>query len=293
MSAQKVVSIAGDSHVSVAFVTVTPDTATRWLAGNTLNRTVRAAKVNQYANDMTNGRWTVSNDDLCFSPDGKLLNGQHRLLAVVKSGCTITFSAKRNVPLEAMKSMDSGAGRRTADALRFAGEKHASWLAAAIKLCVLYTDGRIYKDSALQALSPAEHMVFLDEHPDIRVSLTEVMTPATKLDANPTPIVAAHWIISRVNETALATYFFDQIESRFNEPSGSPVWAIESRLRELRRNKTVLPPRNYLYLYLKGWNVYAAGKTVRTLTIAPPKGTDFHIPAPARWSRAEHRPSDG
>lgn len=266
-----------------SYIAVTPETAERWLSGNTVNRKIRERRVQQYARDMAAGRWWPSNDAVAFSPDGELLNGQHRLNAVVRSGKTIVFLVVRNMPPESMTAMDQGAARSAGDALRFAGEHHTSTLAAVTKLCIVYTDGRIYKDNKIQAVSHGEILDFLERHPNIRQSITEVGYTHRSIDAPTSAVVAAHWIIAGVNDFPLATYYVHQLASRTNEPDGSAVLAVDSRLREVRRNRTSLPPRNFIYLLIKGWNYYARDQRIRTLTIAP--HGQFRIPDPAKWER--------
>lgn len=281
-TAQNVVPIGPKPHAT--YVAVDPDTAARWLEGNKVNRNLREGKVIQYAKDMAADRWMLSNDAIAFAPDGTLLNGQHRLHAVIRSGKTIVFLVIRNMPPESMTAMDCVIPRSAGDALKFAGEHQASALAAAAKLCLLWSDGRIYKDNKLQHLSHGEIMDFVERNPTVRRSISEVAKMYRNIDAPPSAIHATHWIISGVNEYPLATYYIHQLASRANEPSGSAVLAVDSRLREIRRNRGNYPVRNYIYLLVKGWNYYAHNQPVRQLNIAP-RGQQFRIPDPAKWVR--------
>lgn len=269
---------------SVSYVTVTPETAQRWLDGNTVNRRIREAKVNQFARDMTAGHWHLSNDAICFSPDGKLLNGQHRLTAVVRSGVDVVMLVARNMPPVAMTVMDTGSARSASDALKFDGESHTALLASTTKLTLLYDSGRLYRDTKVQATSHSEIRAFLAAHPELRHSVDVAERARKGIDAPPTALAAAHWIIASKAGVSLADFYLSQLSTRTNEPDGSAVLAVDSRLRELRRNRTVLPARNVLYLLIKGWNYYAAGATVRRLAVQP-KG-EFRIPEPSTWRRA-------
>lgn len=95
---------------------VTPDTAASWIAlFNTDNRKVRSTIVNKYAKLMTEGEWILSDQCISFDVTNKLLNGQHRLMAVVKSGVTIKAMVARNMPSETFKYMDRGTLRSNAD----------------------------------------------------------------------------------------------------------------------------------------------------------------------------------
>lgn len=75
----------------IQLISVTPEIAKGWLVFNTNNaRKISKGVVDLYASDMANGRWNVCNDIICFK-QGVLVNGQHRLQAVVQSGVTVPF----------------------------------------------------------------------------------------------------------------------------------------------------------------------------------------------------------
>lgn len=67
-------------------VNVTPELAQDWLARNKCNRAISDAYVASLIRDMKEGKWIVNGDTIRFSKEGELLDGQHRLTAIVKSG---------------------------------------------------------------------------------------------------------------------------------------------------------------------------------------------------------------
>lgn len=265
------------------YIAVSPEIARKWLDRNAVNRSLRQGKVEQYARDMAAGRWTLGESAICFGVDGHLLNGQHRLHAVIKANVTVIFLVIRNMPVEAMPNMDIGTARTAGDVLHFEGEHNTHALAAVTKQCLLYTDGRIYKDNRSQVCSPSELSGFLAEHPEIRHSVKTSLAARKSLDAPPSAIGAAHWIIAGVNGTPLADLYVNQLSTRVGEPEGSPILAVDSRLRELRRYRSKLPGRDYIYLLIKGWNHYAKGSSVRVISASP--RSEFRIPTPVRWTR--------
>src|SRR5207342_2910848 len=175
----------------------------------------------------------LSNDALCFAPDGTLLNGQHRLHAVIKSGATITMLIARNMPPQSMTAMDIGATRSAADALGFAGEKSTHLLAAASKLAIIYSDDRIYKDNKVQSVSPGEIQAFVDAHPLIRHSVSVAAGVKQGIDAAPSVLATAHWIIADRAGVSVADHYLHQLAKRAGEREGSAVLAVDSRLRQL------------------------------------------------------------
>lgn len=266
---------------SASYVLVDPETARRWLKGNQVNRSIRVAKINQFASDMTNGRWNFSNDAICFAPDGTLLNGQHRLHAIIKSGVAMSILIIRNMPPESMTTMDIGSKRTAADALGWDGEKNRHLLAAAAKLAIVYRDGRIYKDSKVQAVSPGEIRSFIDTHPQLRRSVDRVPSIKTKIDAPPSAIAVAHWAVAERVGAQMADHYLHQLAFRSGEPEGSAVLAVDSRLRQLRSKRAAFSQRAYLALLIKGWNYYATDKRVTSLSAT----AGARVPAVADWNR--------
>ena len=75
------------TSITFAVVLVTPELAAEWLATrNTHNRKIRTQRVALLAEDMTRGSWVFDAMPLRFATDDTLLDGQHRLAAVVRSG---------------------------------------------------------------------------------------------------------------------------------------------------------------------------------------------------------------
>lgn len=96
---------------------VTPEEAKRILSENfTKQRHVRENTVQKYADDMINNRWDFNNPQpIIISDTGKLLDGQHRLLAVIRSGKAIPFYFAIGVPENTYLSIDTNDPRKVTD----------------------------------------------------------------------------------------------------------------------------------------------------------------------------------
>ena len=72
---------------------VTPELAQSWLANRApFQRSISQSTVSKYATDMRKGAWQfVPNLVISLTPDGFILDGQHRLSAVVQSGIAQRF----------------------------------------------------------------------------------------------------------------------------------------------------------------------------------------------------------
>jgi len=105
-------------QITVACELITPEKARELLKGNYGNRPLRRTLVERLAQEMMTGNWQISHQGIAIAPDGRLLDGQHRLAAIVRSGVTVPMMVARNVPHEAFKVIDRGAKRSLVDVTR-------------------------------------------------------------------------------------------------------------------------------------------------------------------------------
>ncbi len=107
---------------TVAIETINPQIASQWIERiHPDNRKLRSRRVNQYAADMRNQKWYLSNDAIVWGEDGYISNAAHRLHAIIASGTQQEFIVLRHAPDMARIVMDSGAKRSTDENFRMAG----------------------------------------------------------------------------------------------------------------------------------------------------------------------------
>ncbi|RMD90730.1 MAG: hypothetical protein D6811_10190 [Alphaproteobacteria bacterium] len=94
---------------------VTPDLAKEMLAGNVGNRAIRQGWVNELARRISDGEWKLSPQGVTIASDGRLIDGQHRLHAVVKAGAAVEMMVARDVDANVFDVMDQGVRRSMAD----------------------------------------------------------------------------------------------------------------------------------------------------------------------------------
>lgn len=255
------------STVKVKQEEVTPERARQWLQQNRRNRRVRETKVATYARDMANGNWTTDVSAICFAEDGTLINGQHRLLAVVESGATIRFVVMRGTPMDAMKTMDSGVRRTTGDALSLRGERYALVLASVARLAMQHQTGTIQASYRKQDFSSTEIIDFIGEHPDLRDWARIAVHLRSRLQIRPSICGAAGWTIAQVAPQNQVETFFDSLYERTELKKGSPVLALDYRLRQLQLQRARVDRRAELGLYIMAWNAWRQNKKVDSFTL--------------------------
>ena len=83
--------------LSVEVEEITPNQAAKYLEHNAMHRKIQQKKVDEYAKKLKNEKWELNGKALIFDSNGRLLNGQHRLAAVVKSGVELVTLVVRGV----------------------------------------------------------------------------------------------------------------------------------------------------------------------------------------------------
>lgn len=254
---------------------VNPDMATRWLERNVRNRRIRPATVKKYARDMAAGRWQITGEGVKFGPDGALLDGQHRLAAVVEAGVTVPLFVVRGIAPDAQRVMDTGRARTASDALTMKGEAHSAMLAAAARIALGVDAG--LPDPGKYDPTHGEIERFVDENPDLRVACDVASATARRTDCPPALVAYAYWRMAKVDRADAATFWIAAAD-KVGLAAGDPVIAMTNRFAEARRNRERLSKRAALSVIFRCWNYRRAGKTLRLVKVNSPAGGIVPIP---------------
>lgn len=101
---------------------ITPSVAREILQSNLANRRVSQSKLNTYYTDMIFGRWKQdTGDTIRISKTNKLLDGQHRLLAIIKSNISLEMVICTDLEDNVMPFIDTGKSRNATDVFKIEG----------------------------------------------------------------------------------------------------------------------------------------------------------------------------
>lgn len=91
--------------VKTEMVHITPEIARVYLGSNKTNRPLRSNTVRAYAKDMETGNWRTTHQGIAINELGDIIDGQHRLSAIVYSNCAITMMVTTyKGPISALQS---------------------------------------------------------------------------------------------------------------------------------------------------------------------------------------------
>ena len=105
-------------YTNCFIVTVTPELAKQWLMSNSFNRPLKPRLVDKYVRQILGGHWQRTHQGVAFDGNGILIDGQHRLHAIIKTGQSITMLAFLNETQLAHESIDNGKTRSLLDVVR-------------------------------------------------------------------------------------------------------------------------------------------------------------------------------
>ena len=93
-----------DFGLTVEVEEITPVKASLYLSNNAHHRKVKQKKIDSYVKDLEEGNWKLNGKTITFDANGRLLGGQHRLHAVVKSGISMTTLVVRGLDPEIIET---------------------------------------------------------------------------------------------------------------------------------------------------------------------------------------------
>lgn len=127
--------------MKITISTVTPERAAELLEGNVDNRRLDPSRVRKYANEIRSGQWKTTGDTIKIATTGRVLDGQHRLAAIVEAGVPVELAIATKVDEAVFPVLDSGKARTTGDVLKIAGIKSSTVTATVAKMLILFDAG--------------------------------------------------------------------------------------------------------------------------------------------------------
>ena len=237
--------------------TITPQKAEEYLSFNTHNRNLKRGHVERLASDISAGRWIFNGSTIVFNGDGTLLDGQHRLAAIIEAGIPVKLTVVRGVSKSAMPTIDANIARTASDAMTLNGVTYASRVAASARLLIALRDGNI---SVSKKVSNSEILEFLQRHPMLEKAACDAhvvrhITPSSVVV--PWPYLARH--IARMAPEA--DHALSVLVSGVPAYDGDPIHVFRERVIKL---PVVMKSHHkerisMLWTLMASWNEFCTG----------------------------------
>ena len=264
--------------ITTTTVTVDAKTAAKWLAEhNEGNRRLDMATVASYTRDMLEGRWISAADQpLHFDVDGNLLNGQHRLSALVaadieRPGFRLVFTVVTGLAAAARRVFDTHRHRDTGQELALEGWAHGKTLAAVARLLIAWEDGRSSSKGVNRlVVSTPQVAARLAETPDnARASVLRAVEISRSVPLNRSALGAMAWRLFDLARQYDDAYdpeqvhaFLDDLDTGEGLTLGDPVLLLRNRAQRWRIAGTRRGQWETLYLLVRTWNARRRGESL-------------------------------
>lgn len=254
--------------VTVKEVNITKEYADELLSNlpDGQSRRLRMGHVKKLARIMEQGEWQDMNGDtIVIDSDGFLIDGNHRLKAVILSKSCIVTLLVTGVTPKAFFSIDQqGKPRGTADILRIEGHTNCAVKAAATKCLYIYKCG-LTPPKANSNQTPTVKQVA-----KLHNLNADAMELSAKCGIKAKKIIAAglgtflHFIFAEKNRSK-ADIFFTRLASGANICPGSPIQFLRDRLIFDKSSTKKLYPTEKLALAIIAWNHWKTEKPMVNL----------------------------
>ena len=131
---------------------VTPNVAREMLKRNRNNRRLKPSNVTKLRKEIRSNNWVFDGMPIRFDKSGNLLDGQHRLTALIKENKSLMFLIVSGIGSQAFKVMDTGSMRNGVDALAIEGVEYSQVINSAIRTIMKLRSGSF--SSAAAGASP-------------------------------------------------------------------------------------------------------------------------------------------
>lgn len=235
--------------------TITPDIAEIMLNNNPQNRPYKKT-VEQIADDIRNGRWSVNGETIIISKEGLLNDGQNRLAAVVVSDIPVQMLVYFGAERDSRLTVDMGVVRTNGDFITMSGAANGNSCASVSKLLALYSKGAMFERPP--GLSKQFLLAFYRQNKsDIDTAIHAIAGKKFCLRVGITPVVTAYVILTRHNPES-APVFFDSLLSGENLSAGNAILQAREHLLDSGRQR--LRAWEKLELILRYWNAWRQRK---------------------------------
>ena len=247
---------------------VTPDVAAKLLENKAPNRNLSSAIVKKYASAMLANEWYEAGDPVRINIYGQLMDGQHRLAAIIESGCSIELLIVEGVQPDAMMVLDTGRKRSLRDVLAIKGEERPSELATAINADIIYTAtgetrrGVSSLDVRLDHISGLRH---LSQHPGLRLGAAQGQRIRMAL-RGPGGMYSSLMYRFGCLDAADVEDFVDKLVEGAGLESTDPIFKLREALLRERHSQHVTEQRVLGAWVIKMWNAYRDGEEVQHLS---------------------------
>jgi hypothetical protein len=223
------------------------------------------------ADSIIRGEWQLTHQGIALDgplDTGFLLDGQHRLNAIVKAGISVWIYVFEGLPRTAFPVLDTGKRRSGVDTLSSTGEKYLPLLHSTIRHVLLYKKMPESSWSGNGArIANGRILAAYDDDSDMfREAVAMGREISKHVFASQTGAAVGYFVTTEAAPAVEAKSWIDGLISGANLEVGDPRLALTKvphmKGRGAKRRYTM---REQVAIYVKAWNAWVQGEKVENL----------------------------
>lgn len=245
---------------------ITPEIAKEMLRWNYGNRPISKPSVRLLAEQMSKGKWHLTGETIIFADSGRLIDGQHRLEAVVQSGCTIEVAVTRGVEEECYKFIDQNRPKGIKDFLSGADRT----LLASVGKKILFVKKGFLGNASIKAYNYTtdEAVDFIEENVNIIAKVARLADRCYRhlnfMSKSEIGGIAGFLILFKNHKENVVEDFFMELFFSTNGDKGVEILRNRLIQNKLNRNSH-LSSKAKMAIVAKTWNAWLKGEQRKQL----------------------------
>jgi hypothetical protein len=252
--------------IKVVQETITPDRAREYLATVDQQRRVTKSHVARLARSMSAGHWRMTGEPIQFDKQGHLINGQHRLHAIIQSGVTLPVLVLRGLDHSVYEVMDQGRPRSRSETAATLGIKNASGVSASTQILIRLKYGtevdRVQVDNA-------EIMEFIKVNRDM---VEEAGVQARRYGVLPASTYGAFLFLAMHASRDRAMEFAELMATGAGLELGHPALTMRNKASAIKHSKNRLEESRtskLLPLLVRAFDAFVDGQSLHKIIYEP------------------------
>ncbi len=263
--------MSSSREIRTTVMTITMAQASTWIKNTEHQRPLNQQHVDYLASEISEGRYVCNGEAIVIATDGSVLEGQHRLHAILKAKKSIESVVVFNVSPEHFGTIDQGMTRSKADALFIEGISSVALgsraaIASAVSMALMTDENGCLLASrdGMRRVSNTQILQYIRNNPRVIDEAQQLFRLKT---ASPVPIAHLIYLFHLVSKNFPTCFddFFHPLITGGNLPAGSTSLVLRNLASQRPRPEHYGSQRNQIALLVKTWNAEVTGKPLRLL----------------------------
>ena len=256
--------------ITTEIVEMTPQWASELLATNADNRTLNLTRVTELASAIQNEEFLFNGESVKIDQSGKLIDGQHRLSAVVAANSPLKMLLVKGLCSESAVTIDTGKKRSLSDVLHMHGVQYRVVVSAFLnlnrKLELIWADESKSISSFVPRLTNAQGLeTYLEDSQRIDSACRIASITCSKFNRTNSAVTAALAYHTQDIHPEEFKIFNESLKTGIDLEKGSPVLALRNWLLANKMQKRIhITPALEFAVTTLAWDRFLIGIPTET-----------------------------